>query len=205
MVYEGGVNGLNNLWFVSAIFICYLTTPLLQGLRRVAPIVLILILGYGMMEYTIIQHDIFIYEAPFIYSIGYMLANVRSKESNVVVALFLIVAVCIAFNIDEEHIKAFSGVQNRLLHLSAGVSLSYIFIKGIAKVQFIKANRGIKFLDKYSYQIYLAHHPFILGPITLISISPWMPLNIIIILTITLVLSYLLTIVTDKINSIIKL
>jgi peptidoglycan/LPS O-acetylase OafA/YrhL len=48
----------------------------------------------------------------------------------------------------------------------------------------------LKQADKISYEVYLVHHPLILGPLALLSITPFTGLNIAVALLTTIALAY---------------
>lgn len=193
----GSFYGFGHLWFVSAILICYLSTPILQSLRRVAPIIVILLTGYGLFEFIVLRYSVPFFEALFIYAMGYFYTNIGRKLKIFSFSFFLVVAMLVTFSISWQQILETHSIYNRLFHIFVGISFSLVFIVCISTIKHIRLIKPVKFLSKYSYQIYLLHHPFILGYFSLISLTQWASLNILIILSVTISSSILLSEVND--------
>lgn len=204
MVYRGGGKGLGHLWFITAIAICYLSTPILQGLRNKSQLMLFALLSLAIYEYVLMRYEIKVFEPLFIYSSGYFVSQCNRLKKAYVIIMALIFA-AIIWKIDWLHILAYDSIQNRMLHTFGGIAISLISIYGIAKIKLKRQDPISKWLDKYSYEIYLMHHPFILGSLSLMALTQWTWINIIIILSITVFLSVLLSAVCNKNVNIIRL
>lgn len=198
---RGGYDGLGHLWFITAIFICYLTTPILQAFRNIASIALLLILGYGVLQYVVLKHDLLIFEPIFIYSIGYMFVNANKKVRTITLSILVIITTLVTLHIDWTQILKYDGIPNRMLHAFGGISFSLIFIITLSKFNNLTKSKIVAWFDRYSYEIYLLHHPFIIGPLSLIAVTPWLGCNIFIILSFTVMLSLLLAKFCNIINS----
>ena len=105
----------------------------------------------------------------------------------------------ITYKITWPQLFNYDGTMNRIFHIYAGVTISILIITFLYKVIHIgKLLKITKLLDNYSYEIYLVHHPFILGPLSLMQITNSCVLNIFIILIITISFAYALKKITSR-------
>lgn len=202
--FGGGIKGIGHLWFITAIFICYFITPVLHALRRKSSLMLGLVICYEMLDLLVLHYNISFFEPLFIFSFGYFWVNSNRVSKKLSMAFVSIVAIGIICCIDWQHILMYDGIQNRMLHIFCGLSFSLLFIETLSRIKSLRLFRVSSLIDKYSYQIYLLHHPIILGPLSLMALTPFVGLNIIIILSLTTVSAYFLNTIYNRINRYIK-
>ena len=191
--FSGGVKGLGHLWFVTAILLCYLCTPVLQVLRKSAFKVCFLLVVCSIYELLIVRYDVRLFMPIFIYSFGYLYSNLNEKKKRWFASAMVVFAVAISYRITWNHIMIYDGVMNQLLHVFGGISLSILVITFLSIVIKVKSRpKIIEVLDDYSYEMYLVHHPLILGSLSMMFITKYSILNIFMVLIITAVLSFLL-------------
>ena len=191
--FGGKVKGLGHLWFVTAILLCYLCSPILQILRSFAFKVCILLVACSLYELLIVRYDVTLFMPVFIYSFGYLYSNLNEKKKRWFASAMVVFAVAISYRITWNHIMIYDGVMNQLLHVFGGISLSILVITILSKVIKVKSRpKIIEVLDDYSYEMYLVHHPLILGSLSMMFITKYSILNIFMVLIITAVLSFLL-------------
>ena len=130
-----------------------------------------------------------------------MFVNANKKVKLVILSMLTLITLLVLLNIDWSQVLKYDGVQNRMLHAFGGISLALLFVIILSNFNITAKGRIVTWLDRYSYQIYLLHHPFIIGPLSLIAITPWLACNISIILSLTIFLSLVLTIISNRINS----
>lgn len=192
-MFIGKIKGLGHLWFVSAIAICYLTTPLLQVLQSRSSVLIWVLLGFSVYEITIMKYDVSLFMPIFLYAFGYFYANIKRIVKLLLVSILTIISLVITYSITWQQLLNYDGTMNRIFHVYVGLTISIIIIGSLYKVLHIeKMYRIAKMLDNYSYEIYLVHHPLILGPISLMQMTNNRVLNVIIILAITGVSAYVL-------------
>lgn len=190
LVPHWGIKGLGHLWFMSAIAICYLITPLLQYSRKFA-FTLPLLLIVAILEFFLIRFAEWQFSWLFVYALAYQYANVNNRGRNTIVvfmgALFLWSLMAISWN-DILH----NGLWNQWLHISSGV-LAVILVITLAKCQnFSFANQALKVADRYSYEIYITHHIFILGPFSILFLFKYTVINVVLILLLTMLTAFVL-------------
>ncbi len=192
-MFTGKVKGLGHLWFVSAIAVCYFTTPLLQALQSRSSVLIWVLLGFSVYEITIMKYDVSLFMPIFLYAFGYFYANIKGELKLLLVSVLAIISSVITYSITWQQLLNYDGTMNRLFHVYVGLTISIIIIGSLYKVLHIGKLYSIaKLLDNYSYEIYLMHHPFILGPLSLMQMTNNRALNVVVILAITGVSAYVL-------------
>lgn len=191
---SGGINGLGHLWFMTAIGLCYLMTPVLQFMRdRHSRILWLLLFTVATVEYAFVRIHLYHFSWLFLYAFGYGYAAVPEKFRRIIdCTLLLLVAGLALFEMNWEVILDYGSWQNRLFHDALGLCL---LLGGIRLLQGLRLNRVppvIRRLDQLSYSIYIVHHIFILGPLSLAFLMPRMSINIAVMLVLSLAAAALL-------------
>ena len=215
----GTVEGLGHLWFVGYILFCYLITPYLFWIKKktkalsigkmiithITLLLLMVILGVLFDSY-------FNPSRVCCYVIGYFMSIYHQKygikAEKILLLLFALITVPI--NILRFYIKyvcvlpegslfakLFSFLEG-YMHLCLGV---FVFLILFVVLEHVKGNKLIKITDKYSYYVYICHQLFILSPFSLMAITPFIPLNWIIVTVAIIgssILLYLMSQVIDK-------
>ena len=190
--------GLGHLWFMSAIAVCYLLTPLLQYLRKYT-FVLLLILSVSILEFFFIRFAEWQFSWLFVYTLGYMYASANKWGRNIIISFAGFLFLCSLMNISWEDVLC-NGVWNQWFHVTGGI-LAVALITFLAKyLHFSKGEQIWKVMDKYSYEVYITHHIFILGPFSMLFFSASSCVNILVIL----VLTVLTAIVLHRVSSQVK-
>lgn len=187
--FVGGVKGLGHLWFVTAIAICYLATPLLQGLKRKSWLLGQLLLLFSFYEFCILQYDLLLFKPLLIYAMGYFYAGMSKRQKGLLIAELAIVVGAILYIIDWKHILIYDSIMNQVFHTYMGILFPILFIEGISCMHLQKESEAAKWLDHESYYIYLMHHPLILGGLSLMAMTSSLAVNIMVILILTFLLS----------------
>ena len=198
LVSHRGIKGLGHLWFMSAIAICYLITPLLQYSRKFS-FTLPLLLIVAILEIFFIRFAEWQFSWLFVYALGYLYANATNRKKNTIIVfvgiLFLWSLMAISWD-DILH----NGVWNQWLHITSGV-LAVILVTTLAKqLNFSYTNQLLKVADRYSYYIYITHHIFILGPFSILFFFKYAAANVVLILLLTMLTAFVLHKTTALIN-----
>lgn len=168
---KGGVphSGLEHLWFLTAILLCYLATPFLQWLRgRFTPPVLAVFILIGVLQYGVLHYSLFCFSWFYLYALGYLFPVISPRLRRGVDAALLLGAVALSLGISWAEVLDYDGVPNRLLHDLWGSALVVCGVPFAAR--FVRrVPRPVKLLSDYSYCGYIAHHPFLLGSLAIIS------------------------------------
>lgn len=207
------IAGGAHLWFVSVILFCYVLTPILQSFRDhiaikrdyliyiVIAVLVVSIFGGVFSPF---------YNPAWLscYVIGYVLGISEDKKivsKSLFLVLFGILAVMgnsVQIYCDYIRRFTFSGYINTAYkyfcdynHVWLGILLFLLMKSIFDKIDFSKHSRIIRLLnitDKYSYETYLVHQFLILGPFSLMALTPILSLNIVIILIGIGILAWLL-------------
>lgn len=190
--FFGSISGLNHLWFITAILICYLATPLLQSLKPVGWQSLVVLTGYALFEIIIVRYDVELFLPVFIYSSGYMYANLNRSWRRCYIFAMCVLCSIILWKSSWALILDYHSMMNQLFHSFLGIAISLVFIELGSSMVYASSNKIISLLDKYSYEIYLVHHPFIIGPLSCVALTDSRSFNILLILLIISVVSFFL-------------
>ena len=199
------IKGAGHLWFIPTILMCYLITPLLQGYRNKCvegkrTIVIFTVLCVIITSVLIQGFTTFNPAWICCYVIGYALGiNENSKYISEKVLIIISGLIAIAGN----SLQIFCDYIANIDFNGFGIIKSYnhvmlgIFIFLILKVIFEKVNLNgigklLKLSDAYSFEVYLVHLLLILGPFSLMALTGYSLINILIMLLGICVLTLLL-------------
>lgn len=197
-IKAGGVDGLNHLWFMKAIGLCYLTTPLLHLLKKYSDYCLMLLIIIGVLEYTIIKRNVFIFSWFWLYSFGYFFVNSKKKIQQIIQLIISISIIYMTYKISWIDILDYNGIKNRSYHDILGL---FICLNGIYFFSLLDIKRKpllLNIIDKNSYYLYLTHHIFLLGPFSFTMLIPNMNICIPIIIVLILLSTSILAFISNK-------
>lgn len=127
------------------------------------------------------------------YVLGYWIGVNKKRHflnENVLLVIFGILA--IPLNLVQLYLDYFlkpgftqSGVYSwwcNYNHVWLGIFIFLVLMKATSKIRWgEKSRRVLDLADKYSYETYLVHQFYILGPMSLMAVTDYLPVNIIII------------------------
>ena len=190
------ISGGEHLWFIPAILMCYVITPLLNEVRNLVEQKKIS--GVKGTLATVVAASLFFglfanyFNPAWIscYVIGYWI-GVNKKERFISESTLLVVFTILALplNLLQAYISYIwkpdfisSGLYTHWCnynHVWLGIFLFLLGMKIFKKARF--GRKVLNLTDRYSYETYLVHQFFILGPMSLMAVTSWLSLNIIII------------------------
>ena len=178
------ISGLGHLWFVSNILFCYMMIPLFDSLKRSVKVmteyhfllcvssvvVVIVVIGFAYRPFVrtdgLVCFVIGSYVAAFHEKFGMEQLGARVLEHSL-----MFIGACAFLSRISYEISPWQGVCGRLYlsvfpYIKAAVGIALF----LAMKNYISCSYGfvLRFSDRYSYAIYLTHHVFILGPLSLI-------------------------------------
>lgn len=189
--YLGGVNGLGHLWYMTAIALCYLVTPILQLMKKyngdMVATIFTLLLVVDIAFLNAILYYIFLYAMVyFLSSCKHPLRVILSYP----VFMVLILVFSLLFRVK-------TGIPIMLRCFVAIMAL-VATLECFKRYKFDITSGMINWLSKYSYYLYLVHVPLILGPFSLLNFTESIPVNIIIILCVTVISALSLCTLSSK-------
>ena len=196
------INGMQHLWFMTAIMFSYLSTPLLQRFRSNAQTILTLISVVFIVLFVFLPMNIIWgLEWIVLYSLGYMFVNVNSegfKRKFIAVLIFL---TCVSIVLlEDSSLKDNLDLKNRIFHVLLGLTIPMSLIVVLPKLP-LKESKVLSFMDKHSFFIYLVHFPFMIGPISLAHVTNNIILNVVVMLLASVFITWLFEIILNLILS----
>ncbi len=205
--FIGNISILSHTWFVSYIMLCYLLTPILQDIFKGKNfknnfLIFMLIVSFLQLfqKYGIINID-----ACWInnYIIGYYWGKCSKELKNqkkAAIMLFVSFMIVMPFAILYQEKVPFNFPEllnrNSLMiinygHVLLGSVLFVMIYEFLNKID-IKENKLLLFSDNYSYYIYLVHQIFILNSFSVLFLSKYLFLNLILIIVLSIIFAIIL-------------
>lgn len=197
----GGVDGLNHLWFMKAIALCYIITPILQWQKKHSSIAIILLAIAGVAEYGFLRIKTFEFSWLWLYAIGYFYANGSPKMQHVIKVVSIAISIIVLYRITWADILDYDGIANRFFHDIMGITLCLCGVYGLSLAKIKSTGALLSLIDRNSFYIYITHHIYLLGPLSLIAVTPYLPINVLLILVLIILSTYILSIVSTRVLS----
>ena len=197
LFFSGTINGIEHLWFIPYILVCYFITPYLQILKNVSFwSILLVIVFYNIVSILTPFH--FHASDVTCYIIGFLMAGCeREDNKNLLKRIcYISIPVALMMNIYILYVKMMlADFPNDELHnclWSYGHSAMGLALFSVMLLAFrnMKENRLTRYSDRYSYEIYLVHHFFLLSPWAILQLSLPVIFNIILSLLVILLVAY---------------
>lgn len=188
------VEGFNHMWFLTVIMICYLVTPIAKYLLKNKPYLFVsLLVIASVVEFVFVQKKYSIAAWIVLYLFGLCMGCFDTKKVNAVtiVASGVILAILMVFFQLSRLTDPMWAHYSVWLHCVLAIFLFGVLYAILTKID-VKLPKCLQFVNNISYEVYLVHHILILGPLSLLFLTPSKTINILLILMITFVLSYAL-------------
>lgn len=197
---KGTVPGGGHLWFIPTILLCYIITPFLSEY----------VSSVGNQRQLLVKYVVSIFVCFIIISLylpsfssawiscyisGYFLSRITNMNTykRISITVILIALILNTIQIFSDYIMhlniPFYTIFCNYAHAFLGVSI-FILLKYLLRN--MKSNYILRLSDKYSYEIYLGHQFYILGPLSLMQITSNVILNTIIVLIAIIVTAWLI-------------
>lgn len=201
------IDGLNHLWFLTVLMVGYLLTPWAKKLLQKHPIICVSVfLVCCVVEFVLVRKFYSFFAWIALYFAGMFYGNYYSKKLSTIV-LFLDAFALIVFGLlfkQDWLTKAEYSYFSIWLHWVLGLFLFALLFRILPQaIKAEKKNATIMHLDKISYEVYLIHHPLILGPLSMMFLTPYVGVNILLLLVTVYILSRLLHFVCSFTKSLI--
>ena len=219
--WTGTLALLSHTWFVSYILICYLITPILKRIKifNNTENYFKTILGFialALILQLFISYGIINVNGSYIllYIAGYILGNTNPKKLwKICIAFTFLTLLILPLRIMVQYYNP-TNLINYINYFRIGTSNFISYHHGLIGISLfliiaiifkkIKYNKLLYYSDKYSYYVYLVHQIFILNQFSLLDITNYLWINIILILFITIVSAIALYYLTKLINLLIN-
>ena len=198
------VHGAEHLWYLTIIMICYLITPILNKYKtKISNKKLIIYIFIGVLLQLITSYFINTQLGIYIiYLLLYIIAYSIGCRVNIIISMKLMFSSILLAGISGIlRISARVLFDNSILYnviivgYTQGLIAFCIFYIFIYICRNLKENKVINFFDSISFEIYLVHYMYVVGPLRVMGLTNSFIVNTII----TLVISILTAIVLKKI------
>ena len=156
------------------------------------------------MEFLFVKKFYGLFAWLTLYVFGLIFGSFYSEKfSNIVLASSAVVLIVLGFGFNIELLESVESKEYAVwTKWFLGVFLFSVLFRCLSKISIPKPKFDlVSHLDKLSYDIYLIHHPLILGPLSVMYISRYSYLNIIIVLLSAYLLSLLFHLVYTRVLS----
>lgn len=210
-----GVRGAEHTWFITTLLLCYLVTPILSGIwdrfrnfrigyRRCLTGILA---GFPFLLAWLSCTFVFTLLSPiFFYAIAYILGREYKNsviKSPIVVGAFVVMCMMFGVRIISKimwdgtilYDRVFVGYTQYIAAFSILILFMFVFKKR-------KPGKICNWLNKISFEIYLCHYMFVVGPVSLIHVTPNLVINMIIVTVVSLMTAEVLYRVSEKVRSV---
>lgn len=200
----GSVEGLAHLWFMTAIALCYTLTPFLQKIRNKVSIAFLALMILGILNIMVLKMFLGIFSVVFIYCFTYLYVSLNEKQKNFCTQCMIGLFILLLLIIDWRIILDYTNNINKLFHIILGLLCVIVPMQFLKNCFLSNVSSFILKTDEYSYFVYITHHVFILGPLSIAFLTNSIYVNVIIILFMTIISSVLLKIISNKITGLIE-
>ena len=199
------IEGLNHLWFLSVLMICYFITPIAQKILRYRSVwFVVLWIIACVVEFGFVTKMQSVAAWVMLYLLGMFWGKNENKWINIgLIIISLILSFVMLYFLKMEYLTDPHMVRYSIgLHCILALCIVSVLYCSLSKLE-ICMPIWLQYCNDVSYEVYLIHHIVILGPLSLLFVTPIKAINIILILVITFVLSHLLNRLMNLIKKII--
>ena len=199
------IEGLNHLWFLSVLMICYFITPVAQKILKYNSIMFVMMwIIICVIEFGFVQKMQSVAAWVMLYLLGMFWGENENKWINrTLIIISLILSIVMMHYFKMEYL-----IDPQMMHFSIGLhcilALCVVSVLYCSLSKFeIRMPRWLQYCNDVSYEVYLIHHIVILGPLSLLLVTPSKAINIVLVIAITFMLSHLLNRLTHLIKKVI--
>ena len=204
------IPGAAHLWFLTAIFLCYLLLPVLQKIRedrrKIKCFNIILVVTTFILCY--LNRNLgTIFVCLCTYSIGYFyLRKIYTTKVNRIIIIILFIfdlGLRLIFKMLLDETILYDLIIVGITQIIASMCI-ILLIKKI-NLEKISNFKIINLLDKYSFYVYITHYFFMTGSASVMSVTPYLGVNTVIMLFLSVAYAIILFHLNDLILKRIKL
>lgn len=210
--YDYTVPNCGHFWYISCILVCYLLTPVLQwccqSLKQKSDFAYWLYFAMGAVLLQMIEisgglvagsHYYIVYAFGYFYSYAIRTGRKQINGYLVTAACILSVLGLIGIYLLGKFGIGVPGVVFEYYKVGTAVAICLFFIQKSRWFMGKSWRAIIKISDQYSYTVYLAHHIFILGSLSVLGLTKIFAINVILAVALTVLSALVLEKLSDKI------
>lgn len=197
---RGGIKVFGHLWFMTAIAMCYMITPILQKFNDRSTLCTVGLLVLCVIEYYVLPIRLNIFSWLFLYSVGYFLPRMSQKMKVLMMSSVAIMLLFAVMGISWADIRN-GAINSTIMHNCAGILSVCLFSIIGKKIHFDVGCKLLSILDALSYFVFIVHVPFVRPPHEILHITEILPANILIATLLIFISAFILEKITSKITS----
>lgn len=180
------IDGLNHLWFLTVLMVAYILTPWVKKIHEKYPIWCVVVFAlFWVVEFVFVKKLYSFCAWLSLYFVGMIYGNYYSKKlSNVVLVVGSVVLIVLGLSFKLGWLTQNENQHYSIwLHWVLGLFLFALFFRVLPQI--IRSDKkcsAIVNLDRISYEVYLTHHPLVLGPLSMLLITRYDLVNLILLL-----------------------
>lgn len=186
------IEGLNHLWFLTILMICYGITPFVHCFLKKHKVLFFMSLVLLIIVECVFLRKLYsVFICVLVYLTGLLYGKYEEKVPRWIFLLpvpFLIMILLQGKSLEGLMANTYGYIWFKFLLSVFGFCFLYFLLSAMK----ITGNKVIAIADNYSYEFYLIHHVFILGPFSLMTVARNISLSLLIIVLVTSCLAYVL-------------
>jgi peptidoglycan/LPS O-acetylase OafA/YrhL len=200
------IEGIRHVWFITAIMVAYLSTPFLQRLKKNSKVALPALLMLIAVAYMIAPslRYVFVLSWVYLYAIGYLFVNLDKKWRLFYIGLFSIALLYLCVIIQWDDFRHAYQPIYRCFHDLVGICVVLVGVWLLSSIKNLRVPKVVSFLDKYSFHIFMVHFIIICGPFSMAHVTPYIGLNVVIMLLATAIATFFFVKLMDLIYNILE-
>ena len=180
--FGAALPGLNHLWFVTAILVCYAVLPLMQCLRRWA--LWMWLLAWAAFVLSLLCFYGRFYWFP-LYLVAYFSPVLPLRVQQV---QRCVVVLCIALQVITWKSLLVFDVATGYVAMRSFLALALLSLRPLLGE--LPLPPFARWMDRLTYPLYLVHNPLMIGPLSFCSVTPFVGINVGAILMFSLLLAW---------------
>lgn len=204
------IPGAAHLWFLTAIFLCYLVLPGFQKIREDRRKIKYFNIILAVTTFTLcyLNRNLgTIFVCLCTYSIGYFyLRKIYTMKVNKIIIIIVFIfdlGLRLIFKMLFDETILYDLIIVGITQIIASICI-ILLIKKI-NLEKISNSKIINLLDKYSFYVYITHYFFMTGSASVMSVTPYLGVNTVIMLFLSVGYAIILFYINDLIINRIKL
>lgn len=190
------IEGLNHLWFLSVLMVCYLLTPVVKfSLKRNHWATIAVLICIALIEYLWLQKKYALFTWIALYIGGLIVGSVDAKYAKWIGLSSIPTTVLLTLFLPNVSALTKSCYSTLSVWIHVFLAISILMVLYLSTRTIINPPnkpRWLSWLDDHSYEIYLTHHLYILGACSLLFISNCLLIGIVCVVASTIISAIIL-------------
>lgn len=205
-------NPIANLWYIGAIFVCYLIIPVLSSLKngnykklKIFALIMVLILEFVLTIFLRLQFAILTFVISYFIA-GKMKTSKKSKVLPIIMGVVFLLATGLYFYFGYFVGANLTGILFMLVEslkhflcLVMGIFFSIFFLWAFEFLNKADAGKFFYYTDKYSFCFYIVQQSLMVGIFSVLNLTDIKLLNVFFVFLFSIIFSVVLQTLSDKV------